>query len=79
MPHYKGYHNAAAEGAGRVWFSLLHGMPLVVWRIPFPPDIAAEIVSPQCPHGWITNSDLELATEVLVISILLAKSPRCQA
>ena len=27
MPHYAGYHDAAAEGAGGVWFSLTDDMP----------------------------------------------------
>ncbi len=27
MPRYVGYHDAAAEGAGKVWFSLVHDMP----------------------------------------------------
>jgi hypothetical protein len=75
MPYYVGCHNAAAEGAGRVWFLLIHNMPPLVWRIPFPPDIATEIVLPQCPHGRITNSNLELAAKVLAIRILLAKAP----
>jgi hypothetical protein len=75
MPCYVGYQDAAAEGAGRVWFSLIHDMPLIEWRILFPPDIATEIVLPQRPHGQITNLDLELAAEVLAVSILLAKAP----
>ncbi len=50
-------------------------MPSLVWQIPLPPDIATEIVLPQGPHGGITNSNLELATEVLAIRILLAKAP----
>ncbi len=36
MPCYVGYHDAAAEGAGGVWFSLVHAMPPVVWRVAFP-------------------------------------------
>jgi hypothetical protein len=75
MPCYVGYHDAAAEGAGRVWFSFIHNMPLLVLQIPFPPDIATEIVLPQCPHGQITNLDLELAAEVFAAGILLAKAP----
>jgi hypothetical protein len=58
-----------------VWFSLIHNMPPVVWWFPFPPDIATIIVLPQCPHGRITNSNLEFTAEVLVIGILLAKAP----
>jgi hypothetical protein len=27
MPHYVGYHDAAAEGAGGVWFMLVDDMP----------------------------------------------------
>ncbi len=27
MPHYVGYHDAAAEGAGGVWFLLVDDMP----------------------------------------------------
>ena len=75
MPHYVGYHDAAAEGAGGVWFSLVHDMPPFVWRLPFPSDIATDVVSIERPHGKVTNSDLELAAEVLAIGTLLAKAP----
>ncbi len=61
---YVGYHNAATEGADGVCLSLIHGMPPLVWQIPFLPDIATEIVLSQFPHWQITNSDLELATGV---------------
>jgi hypothetical protein len=40
MPHHVGYHDAAAEGAGGVWFSLSDNTPAVVWREEFPADIA---------------------------------------
>jgi hypothetical protein len=30
MPQYVGYHDAAAEGAGGVWFSLVDNMSLTV-------------------------------------------------
>ena len=75
MPTYIGYHDAAAEGAGGVWFSLVHDMPPCIWRTPFPEDIATSVVSQERPHGQITNSDLELAAEVLAIGTLLAKAP----
>ena len=42
MPHHAGYHDAAAEGAGGVWFSLCGDTPPVVWREPFPDDIAQD-------------------------------------
>ncbi len=71
MPIHAGYHNAAAEGAGGVWFSLC-GDPLpVVWREEFPADIAREVVSVDTPNGRLTNSDLELAAEVLAVGVAL--------
>ena len=74
-PRYVGYHDAAAEGAGGVWFSLIHDMNPIVWRIPFPTDIATDVVTIAHPHGKVTNSDLELAAEVLAIGTLLAIAP----
>ena len=75
MPRYVGYHNAVAEGAGGVWFHLGDPMPPVVWRVAFLPDISHNIVSLLNSAGSITNSDLELAVEVLAVGALLAKAP----
>jgi hypothetical protein len=75
MPRYVGYHDAAAEGAGGVWFSLMYDMPLLVWRLPFLDDIATEVITIVHPNGKVTNSDLELAAEVLAIGTLLAVAP----
>jgi len=75
IPRYVGYHDAAAEGAGGVWFSFLGPtMPPLVWRLAFPPDIAQDVVSLSNPNGSITNSNLELAAEVLVVGVLFAKA-----
>jgi hypothetical protein len=71
MPHHAGYHNAAAEGAGGVWFSLCKDTSPVVWREVFPEDIAWEVVLVDTPHGRLTNSDLELAAEVFAIGVIL--------
>jgi hypothetical protein len=76
MPHYVGYHDAAAEGAGGVWFSLVDNMSPTVWRTTFPWDIAAEVVSDDNPEGRLTNSDLELAAEVMAVGIALAVAPK---
>jgi hypothetical protein len=72
MPHYVGYHNAAAEGAGGVWFLLVDNMSPLVWREAFPHDIASEVVSDANPEGRLTNSNLELAAEVPAVGIVLA-------
>ena len=49
-------------------------MPPVVGRVAFPMDISHSVVSLSNPAGSITNSDLELAAEVLVVGELLAKA-----
>ena len=72
-PHHAGYHDAAAEGAGGVWFSLCDDTPPVVWREAFPDDIAREVVSVETPNGRLTNSDLELAAEVLAVGVALER------
>ncbi len=71
MPHHAGYHDAVAEGAGGVWFSLCDNTLPVVWREEFPADIAREVVSVDTPNGQLTNSDLELAAEVLAVGVAL--------
>jgi hypothetical protein len=71
MPHHAGYHDAAAEGTGGVWFSLCDDTPPVVWREEFPEDIAREVVLVDSPKGRLTNSDLELAAEVLAVGVAL--------
>ena len=75
MPRYVGYHDMAAEGAGGVWFSLMDHMPPLVWCKCFPPDITSDMVTDANPAGSITNLDLELAAEVLVIRVILKQAP----
>ncbi len=75
MPHYARYHNAAVEGAGGVWFSLKDHMLPSVWREEFPVNIAADVITDDNPNGGITNSDLELAAEVLTIRVILDTAP----
>ncbi len=73
VPHHASYHDAAAEGAGGVWFSLCDNTPPVVWREGFPEDIAREVVSVDTPNGRLTNSDLELAAEVIAVEVALER------
>jgi hypothetical protein len=73
MPHFAGYHDAAAEGAGGVWFLLCNNTPPMIWREEFPTDIAADVVSEDNPHGRLTNLDLELAMEVLTVGVALER------
>ncbi len=75
MPRYVGYHDAAVEGAGGVWFSLAHEMQPLVWRPPFLSDVSNKVVSFDNPGGRLPNSDLELAAEVLGIGVILTEAP----
>jgi hypothetical protein len=75
MPHYVGYHDAVAAGAGGIWISLTNDMPPSVWRATFPPNIESEVVSNDNPDGRLTNSDLELAAEALTVGVVLATAP----
>jgi hypothetical protein len=51
-------------------------MPPLVWRERFPRDIEADIITDDNPSGSITNSDLELAAEVLAIGVILESVPK---
>jgi hypothetical protein len=55
VPHHASYHDAEAEGAGGVWFSLCGDTPPVVWREGFPEDIAREVVSVDTPNDRLTT------------------------
>ncbi len=51
MLRYAGCHDAAAEGAGGVWFLLAHEMQPVVWRLLFPCNLSDEVVLFDNPEG----------------------------
>ena len=74
-PHYIGYCDASAFGAGGVWFSGTCPLPETVWRLQWPPDITAAVVSDSNPAGTLTNSDLELAAVVLHLNTLESVAP----
>jgi hypothetical protein len=68
-----GYHDAAGCGAGGVWFANPELVPRsqnpssqpLLWRLQWPDDITASLISDNNPQGTITNSDLELAGGLL--------------
>jgi hypothetical protein len=68
--HYVGYCDACNAGAGGVWFSGELHLDPVVWRVAFPPEIAAQVISDSNPNGTLTNSDLEMAAVLLHYMIL---------
>ena len=71
-PDYKGTLDASGEGAGGIWVSGAKQMAPIVWRVPWPPEIRTWLVTFENPTGDITNSDLEMAAEVLSWLVLEA-------
>ncbi len=71
--------DSSGQGTGGVWFpsgpiqerartvASIDSQPFqpILWRARFPPDIVKSLVSFKNPSGTITNSDLELAGNVL--------------
>ena len=71
-PDYIGFCDASAFGAGGVWFSGVCSVPETVWRLQWPKDITAAVVSDSNPTGTLTNSDLEMAAILLQVNVLEA-------
>ncbi len=69
-PDYIGFCDASAFGAGGVWFSGTSTVPETVWRLQWPLDITAAVISESKPTGALTNSDLEMAAVVLQLNVL---------
>jgi hypothetical protein len=69
---YIGYCDASAWGAGGVWFGGRKRLHPVVWRVQWPKDITAAVVSDSNPTGTPTNSDLEMLGMLLQETVLEA-------
>jgi hypothetical protein len=65
LPEYVGYVDASGFGAGGAWLSGSKHINPIVWRLAWPEDIEARLVSDANPKGDITNSDLEMAGHLL--------------
>jgi hypothetical protein len=61
---------------GGVWFSLIDDMPPLVLREAFPNDISSEVILEDNPRGCLTNSDLDLAAEVVAVGVALTGTPK---
>ena len=75
-PTHLGFSDAPGLGAGGVWLDPARTGQNLVWQLPWPPEIVANLVSATTPQGTITNSDLELATLVLQGATLLEAVPK---
>ena len=65
-PNFVGVVDTSSHGVGGVIFRELSECPPTVFRIQWPPDITAKVVSVANPKGLITNSDLEHAGLVIL-------------
>jgi hypothetical protein len=70
LPSYIGFCDACKRGAGGVWISGNKNIQPVVWRLEWPPDIQARLVSWSNPQGDLTINDLEMAGLLLHYLVL---------
>jgi hypothetical protein len=64
-PTYKGTLDASGEGVGGIWVSGTDHIAPIVWRVPWPKEVRDRLVTQDNMSGDITNSDLEMAAEIL--------------
>ena len=62
---YKGTLDASGRGAGGVWVSGQRDMAPIVWRVEWPQEVWDCLVTFKNLSRDITNSDLEMAAEIL--------------
>ncbi len=55
---------------------LVDSMSPMVWQVAFLQDTASKVVSDNNPDGRLTNSNLELAAEVIAVRVALAMAPK---
>jgi hypothetical protein len=65
-PDFVGVVDASSHGVGGVIFGELSECPPTVFRLQWPPDITANVVSEANPGVTITNSDLEFAGLIIL-------------
>ena len=65
-PNFVGVVDASSQGVGGIIIGELAECPPTVFRLQWPPDITASVVSDSNPNRSLTNSDLELAGLVIL-------------
>ena len=75
QPSYIGASDASRLGMRGVWFSHNPTHPPVLWRQPFPKEVAAALVTVTNAHGTISISDLELAAMIAQKDVLARHWP----
>jgi hypothetical protein len=65
-PQYVGVKDASKHGVGGVVIGEELACTPTIFRIEWPDDMKADLISLENPKGWITNSDLEMAGLLLL-------------
>ena len=65
-PDYVGVTDASSFGAGGIIIGENKATPLTVFRVQWPDDITAAVVSDSNPNGTLTNNNLEMAGLLLL-------------
>jgi hypothetical protein len=74
-PDYIGVKDASAHGVGGIIIGEAKAVPPTVFRMQWPSDITAQVVSHSNPTGTLTNSDLEMGGLLLLWLIMEAVCP----
>jgi hypothetical protein len=69
-PSAMGTADASGGGMGGVWLAPQPTFPPTIWRHPFHRDIQQRLITTDNRQGTITNSDLELAAQIMAQDIL---------
>ena len=78
-PDFVGICDASKHGVGGIVVGELQAAPPTVFRLEWPPDIQAALVSESNPTGMISNSDLKCAGLVLVCLLVEATVDNLEA
>ena len=70
LPAFVGHCDACKSGADGVWHSGTEELAPVVWRLEWPTDVQARLVTESNPDGDISVSDLEMAGLLLHYVVL---------
>jgi hypothetical protein len=70
LADFLGFCDACKLGAGGVWISGSTNIRPIVWRLAWPADISARLVSVSNPQGDLTINDLEMAGLLLQYLVL---------
>ena len=57
--------DASGIGDGGIWMITSGSYNNIVWRVEWPSNISASVISDKNPTGSMTNSDLEIAAILL--------------